>query len=519
MVDVLVDAAPAHLGALSYRLPGGVSVMAGQAVTVPFGKRSSHGMVIGPGDPQKASRQVTEVWGTRLHPVDLDVLEALAPRYLTTAQVLARRSAPKEGKGEQPLDAGAVSLCVPEVAVASVADRYLLRSPLTSPAHLAATAAARLAADKPSGQVLVVCPTRVLATAVTAAFSSGAAMLDTPGAWSGFVAGSVPIGVGTRTAALWSPANLVGFVIVEEDHPGHKEAREPRTNARDLVVARARARGVPVCLTGSTPTSSGLGAGVKVVRGGPASDMPAVTLRAASGRVLPSAALVAVKRAVAQGKNVAVVAPSLRVRHRCGNCRNQLEAPTANGPTARCVRCGSDDVVTAGWDAARLASLINDDRVEVVAPGRRPRKAPDLVVVPSADVRLSSFSPEGDVLRRVVAPLEWLRPGGSAVVIANDIDYPVLQALAAGDQRAAARQVWNRARKDSLPPFGRLVEVNVARKTAPATASLPGQVFGPRKESDGEWVVLVRCADGDLPAVAAWLTRLRKSSRVRVSVQ
>jgi hypothetical protein len=94
----------------------------------------------------------------------------------------------------------------------------------------------------------------------------------------------------------------------------------------------------------------------------------------------------------------------------------------------------------------------------------------------------------------------------------------VVAALVGGDQRAAARVVWDEVRAERLPPFGRLVEVSLRRANAPSTVGWPGRVFGPRSVGDGEWRLLVRCDDADLPAVAAAVQRAARSAKVRVTV-
>lgn len=521
VADVLVDGAPAYMGALSYLVPDDFEVVPGTAVEVPFGTRRAHGLVLGPGNPAKATRALTRVWGTRLHPADVAVMHTLAGRYLCTVSALARRAAPTDGKGATPLNAGAVQLAIAPVAIASAPDRYLLRPPLTDPAHLAATAAAALAQE---GQVLVLCPTRHLAKAVARCFSSGAAVLDDPGAWAGFVAGTVGVGVGTRAAALWSPASLAALVVAEEDHPGHVEARQPRTNARDVAVARARSRGVPVCLTGASPSGAGLGAGVKVVRGGESSDLPPLRVVPASGRTIPAAAQVAVAKMLAAGGTVAVACPVTAARARCSQCRTlcpgadalvgDTDAPVS-APTA-CGRCGDPRVQVVGWDPPRVMRRLG--AVDAIAPGKTARQPADLVVVLAADAARPGLEPEATLLRRIMHAAAWCKADGRILAVANDPATPTLVALAAGDQRGAARGVWERARADKLPPYGRVVEVNVACARPPAVGSWPGKVFGPRATAAGEWQMLVRCADDELSALAKALDRLRQRAKVRITV-
>jgi hypothetical protein len=522
-VDVLVDGAPARLGSLSYRVPAALDVSVGDAVEVPFGKRpAASGLVVGPGDPLKATRDVVRVWGQRIHPGDLAVAASIAERHMSNLAAVASRLAPRDGKGDAAVDAGECALAPGAVVDVGdmVANKYLLRSPSTSASRLAAGAAARLAAD---GQVLVLCPTRALAKAVAASFTSGAALLDEPGAWSGFRSGTVTVGVGTRTAALWSPQVLAGIVVVEEDHPGHVEARLPYTNARDVAVARARARGVPVTLTGMCPTGAGLGAGVKAVAVGEALTLTVVP---ASGRALPGRALAAVATALRVGRDVVVVAPARAARRACGTCRvtrpcTVCDQPgCAHGGTAACERCGSVEVRRVGWDPVRVAAALPAG-VKVVAPGETLKGRCDLLVVLDADgpARRPGLEPDAAVGRALLhAAQTHLGPGGELLAVADDVEHPALVAL--GESSVAlAKLVWAGAKSALLPPFGRLVSVQVAAPKPPPVTGWPGQVLGPRAGArPGEWEILVRCSDVDLDALRPHLARLIRRCKVRITI-
>jgi primosomal protein N' len=507
--DVVVDGAPAHLGALSYLYTGSCVPRRGDAVEVPFGRRTAHGVVLGPGDPARATKEITKVWGSRIHPADLDVADRVAVSHFSSVVSFAARFAPRNGKGDDAIDAGPVLLQTELELPETVENRYLLRAPSLDPASLAAAAAHRLTTTHP-GQVLVLCPTRALASAVVAAFDSGAALLDAPGAWAGFRAGTVRVGVGTRAAALWSPHTLAGVIVAEEEHPGHIEARQPHTNARDIAAARAHARGVPLVLTGLCPTGSGLGAKVKAAAVG---EFPKVKVIADEMRTIPAAALAAAAASLRAGRAVTVIAPLENAQLRCVNCK-VVRVPEQT----RCPRCSESSAKLSGWDPPKVATVFPPG-VRVLAPQEMLRTHVDLLIVLDADraSRRPGLEPEAALARTVLTAASMLAPGGELLLAASDPSNPALEAMRRG-HLALAKVLWARARSAKLPPFGRLVKILVARKTAPSLQRWPGEVFGPRSVGEGEWEILVRIPEPDLCSLEPFINRLRRSGKLRLTV-
>jgi primosomal protein N' (replication factor Y) len=77
-------------------------------------------------------------------------------------------------------------------------------------------------------------------------------------AWLRARAGAAPVVVGTRSAAFLPLPNL-GLVIVDEEHDASfKQQDGLRYSARDLVIVRARALGIPVILGSATPSLESL---------------------------------------------------------------------------------------------------------------------------------------------------------------------------------------------------------------------------------------------------------------------
>jgi len=72
--------------------------------------------------------------------------------------------------------------------------------------------------------------------------------------WQKIHEGKARIVIGVRSA-IFAPVNNLGLIVVDEEHERtYKQEEEPRYNARDVAVARARIEGVPVVLGSATPS-------------------------------------------------------------------------------------------------------------------------------------------------------------------------------------------------------------------------------------------------------------------------
>lgn len=533
--NVLVDGS-ARLGALSYLVPNEMVVLPGDAVHVPFGKREAYGVVLGEGDRTKATREIIKVFKRRIHPADIETAREIARRHLCSLETLVPRFAPRTAKGAEALPAGPVKLLDGVTEFEQSGKDSLRRlawcSPSVDRVRFAAVEAARLAEF---GQVLVLCPTKELVSRVLAQFESGAARLDASaerGAWAGFVEGVVPVGVGTRAAAWFSPENLSGVVVLDCEHPGHIEAVQPHTHARDVAIERSRAHDVPLTLISTVCDPAALQKGVKVlhVGGRLTSSLLIDRTDTPNGqKLVPTAVQLDVRKALAHG-TVCVVAPS-RCRLACSNCRTTVVCPEGHHPTActcdlgPCKRCSGTGHVPSGWDAVRLATAFaaypNSKNLFCVSPDQlHTVKGAVLTVVLDADApaKTATLQPELAQLRLLVEASGTLASDGTLLVVTQDGQQPLLRKWAASDRTGVARVLWGSAKSSSLPPFGRLVLVRVARPTSPSVAAWPGRVHGPRQVQPGEWEILVRCSDEELPQLSKPLERLRRSAKVRITV-
>lgn len=530
-VDVLVDDS-GRLGPLSYLVTGDVVVAPGDAVTVPFGRAERHGLVLGPStNPEKASRAVLCRLGQRVDPRDMKLAFDLALRHFATHAQVAARLSPNSGRNSAPIECGAVVLApskstlelpVPEK---NWTHRIYLRPPLVDPARLAALEAARLSED---GQVLVLCPTVKLLERVLAEFSSGAARLDSrarAGSWNGWRSGGVRVGIGTRTAALYSAERLAGIVVVEEEHPGHVESTLPYTNARDVARRRAAVHGCALSLVSAAPSALGL-AGNKVVAFENGFKLwPKVQIVDRSD-LHPSMRNVPprVRQAVAKAKHpivtVAENRPARRVCSRCGDLRpcSACTGYCSHRELSACQRCGSLGVRWIGWDAARLKATI---------PEATPMTLTELAALPPEDrmVLFLNIDPlltgHGfDTLHAaasVLARAAEAAGDGTLVLVTTAPEHPVLIAARNRDLLPVAQAVWEDAKTAGLPPFGHLVHVRLGWKNPPRTDDWSGRVLGPRRRGN-EWEVLVVASNSDLDDLRVKLEGVRRRGKVRISI-
>lgn len=530
-VDVLVDDS-GRLGPLSYLVPPGVTLAPGDAVTVPFGKSERHGLVLGvSGDPSHATREVVRRLGERVSAADMSLISAVAELNFASLAQVSTRLSPSSGRNSAPIDTGDVRLSASTdrwtlpVPPKNWKVRTYLRPPLISPSRVAALEALRLAG---SGQVLILCPTVRLVDAVLSEFESGAARLDSrcrAGAWNGWRSGSVRVAVGTRAAAFYSAQQLAGIVVVEEQHPGHQESSLPYTHARDVARLRATAHDCALTFISATPSASAM-AGSKVLTfDGAQAFWPKVeivdrTVIHPSMRQVPPAA----RRHLGGRLPVVVVAetsPSRRLCVRCSEVRPCSCGSVCTHPVADpCIRCGAMAVRWVGWSAERIRATLPEAQALTLGELAGLEQADRVVVFLNADPIVTA--PGFDALSRAGATLlsaaEAAGPRGRLVVVTSTPEHAVFASLRKLDWLPIAKQVWDLAKSEGLPPFGRLVTVRMNWSKPPRVSAWPGRVRGPRRR-DGEWEVLVQVDDTQFATLRPLLEKIRSRGKVRISVQ
>lgn len=524
-------------GALSYLVPSNLTVTPGDAVEVPYGKKQLHGVVIGPGDPKMATREIIQVHGKRVSQEDLEIAKILADMHFSDLATIASRLSPRNGRGAQPLDAGVVSLKEEEVTLPTVDEevtrRLYLKAPLVSSALLAATEAKRLSLK---GQVLILCPSVESLEKVLKLFKTGAARLDVKapmGAWKGFAEGTLKVGVGTRSAALYSGDDLKSIIVIDEDHPGHFEATQPYTNARDIANLRTSKANIDLTLITSNPTTSAVGSNVKVIPiGNPSTSWPKMQIVnrddfAPTERMLPPNVVNLTNKAVKENTPVFVLAQTQKASRRCKKCSVLRPCQECSSSLCKhqevtpCVSCGETKTMILGWDKEKVQNVFKTRATVVtISELNEIENEKALVIIFDIDAALNSpsLTPEALPQHIIMSSAKAAGTKGQLVVLTRQKDNLLLQNLCVKrNQVEAARRNWEAAKAMNLPPFGKLITIKVGRVKAPNVSNLPGQVHGPRKTGDG-WEILVRCGEKDMKKLSYEIDKIRRPGKTRVTV-
>lgn len=530
-VEVLCDDA-GRLGTLSYVLPDGMVCCVGDAVRVPFGSRERYGMVVGAGNAALATKPVLECFGPRAGEAEIALASSIAQEQLTSFLAVAPRLAPRTKRGNTPLDAGPVYLIAgPTAAVcgydepeADTPRRILAAAPGVSLVRLAAIEAERLATTH---QVLILCPTKQLVAATLAEFSSGAARMDetpkgdAPSPWRGFVDGTVRVAVATRTAALWSAAAPPAVIVLDEEHPGHIEAAQPYTHARDIAVRRTALAGTPLSLLTHRPSLHALAARARLIQVGTDLHWPQVRVVRRGPlppleRLAPPQALAAVADARRAKQAAFVLVPHTATRYRCVACKLQHEAPAAS-----CTRCPGE-VRAHGFGPDRVATLFPKATPVTFAELRTLRSRPGSTVV-CFDVDLlagaADMEPEYTLATALLAAARVAGSGGTVVcIVQNDTPVAVRDLLQRHDMRRHCKRVWNLAREANVPPFVKMVTLRYKRATPPRVPAVQGvRVLGPQRVGD-EYEVRLLAPSADIALLEPYVARARRGGKVRLTV-
>jgi primosomal protein N' len=532
-VHVLVDQAE-RLGELSYICEAPVQI--GDAVEVPFGSRVKRGIVTGVGDQEKATRSVLRVYGQRSSPSLVRIARSVASSNLCDFTTVVKRLGPTTKRGNPPLDSGPVLVrdgttfddIGRDSTDSAIPRRIVAVAPSVSQTRLAALEAQELSSG---GQVLVLCPTKEMVTQVLAEFESGAGRLDRvpkgddPSAWAGLLAGTVQIGVGTRAAALWAVKALAGIVVVDEDHPGHREMSMPYTSARDVAAKRTRVEDANLVLLSSNPSPSGLGSDVKLSVVGATWPETVVLSRSSRRRYLPELPRglpALLEEARARSADILIVAGGVKSKRRCLACKAVWKCEECGSGSCvhtaeACPTCGSEDTLITGWDVAKTSRVSGETAASPSA--LRGHKSCDLVVLFDVDpwLGVAELVPGRAAADLILEAGRKVRRGGRLVLVTCEPHDELLELLVKGDLRGISKRTWTAAKNGGLPPFGRQVTLSGTGRP-PNTLGWPGRVLGPRTIENGSWEIVILCRSGQLAELSPVLARLRRRGRTRVTV-
>ncbi len=533
LVSVLVDDV-IRLGPLTYSVPSGTSCSAGDAVSVPFGKNVKHGLVIGPGVPCKGTiKSILKVHGSRVNPLDLAAAEIISKAHYCTFAQVAQRVSPRSNRNSEPLSAGELVLVAAETDALPVCEtnwreRVVLKAPLSGSARLAALEAARV---QNRGQILIICPTVQMVEKVLSQFVSGAARLDSKaraGAWNGWRAGTVTVGIGTRTAGLYSALLLEGIIVVDEEHPGHREASVPYTHSRQIAKTRAELHKCSLTFIASAPSCQAL-QGTKILSVSKCHKLWPNIVTVDRTQLHPSLThnppLVEKIMKDTSLTNY-IMADNHDSKRLCARCKTSAPCQTCDKKYCEhprespCPMCQSKGFVWVGWGEDRIKHIYKKHKViklkDVDTIGTKSVR----LIVPNFEniVKTSGLGVRQNSLSNLMRIVGAAGKTGEVIIMHSGSTDPLLETIRKRDTIPYIRNMWMDAREEGLPPFGVVVTVKTGRKTAPDTSTWPGTVYGPRKTLDG-WDIMVHVRNEDCDDLEKVLLSFKKSGKTRIIVE
>ncbi len=389
---------------------------------------------------------------------------------------------------------------------------------------------------------------------------AGVGVALAPDEWARAAGGSTV--VGTRSAAWMPMPDLAAVVVIDEHDERLKEERTPAWHARDVVVERARRRGVPVVLTSAVPSLEALRAGplLRRDRSIERDDWPIVDVLdrrdedpAKAGifgerlrdHIDGERRVVCVLNRTGRARLLACASCGELVRSEDGVSIMRLEGDELVSPDGAerrpvvCTNCGSTSLKTlrVGVERAReeLEALLGEPVDEVTAQSEsRPERRvaigteavlhrvdrADVVVFLDLDQELLAVrqraSEQALALVAQAARLVGGRGhGGRIVVQTRQPDHEVIAAATRGDPSLVAVAERDRRRPLRLPPYGGQVAVSGAggAELIEAFGVVDGvQVRGPL---DDRWLLR---ADALEPILDRLAEIPRPAARVRVEV-
>ncbi|MEM9201760.1 MAG: hypothetical protein AAGC53_08870 [Actinomycetota bacterium] len=336
---------------------------------------------------------------------------------------------------------------------------------------------------------------------------AGVTVALAPDEWARAAGGATV--VGTRSAAWMPMPSFSAAVVIDEHDERLKEERTPAWNARDVVIERARRRGVPLVMTSAVPSLEALRAGplLRRDRSVERGDWPTVDVidrrdedPAKAGifaerlreRIDGDRRVVCVLNRTGRARLLACASCGELVRTEDGVSVMRLEGDELVSPDGSerrpviCTSCGSTALKTlrVGVERAReeLEALLGEPVDEVTAqsdarPERRVAIGTEAVLhrVDRADVvvfldldqellavRQRAAEQAMGMVAQAARLVGGRGNGGRLVVQTRLPDHEVIDAARRGDPSIVAVAERDRRRPLRLPPYGAQVAISGA---------------------------------------------------------
>jgi len=284
-VEILLPTAAPH--GFDYRVPEGMTLKAGDIVSVPFGRGESLGVVWGEGKAELAAHKIKPVSAqhTQFPPlcdamrqfIDWAAWYNCAPKGAMLKMALPIADIDKEGRTrvETSVDTANIKLAhlseAQKKAAAALEDKIgkgfsvTLLDGVTGSGKTEVYFDAIAHALKSENQILVLLPEIALSIQWLERFwqrfgftpivwNSSITSAKKRSSWQAIAKGEARVVVGARSA-LFLPYKKLALIVVDEEHDqSYKQEDGVIYHARDMAVARARFEQLPLVLVSATPS-------------------------------------------------------------------------------------------------------------------------------------------------------------------------------------------------------------------------------------------------------------------------
>lgn len=332
--------------------------------------------------------------------------------------------------------------------------------------------------------------------------------------------------------AVFAPHFRVGTIIIHQEHdPSLKDQRSPYYDARVVAAMRADASGSSLILASGAPSIETVHMTLEwnLEQGSATAGRtawPQVELVEPARRRLPERIIGAIIQAYTQGQRVMILLPRVRSTGSGPgpeDLKSYLSRVVPNARITRADRPGLDEASGA------LQEALQGDVVIATEAALAEVERPAVATAVALGVDGLFQRPQGRAAEDAFQTLWGLgslvtgrSPRGRMLIETRNRDHHVLQAIVRGEYAHFAARELAARREAEVPPFKKLIRVQVDGRPTPAlmerVKSLPGtRVLGPSEGGGLGWQMLLKISS--LEAMLDPLKEIASSSEQGVLVE
>lgn len=493
---------------LTYTIPEGIKVDIGYCVLVPFGKKEIVGLVtaINVPAPKYESKSIIKSLYKSSSKELIECAESIAKSHFTGAQNVYRRLFNGDSEvSTQEDELEYADFTIPkEISIADTVESNYVA--LIKPPQIEFNSAVlweiSRQLDLGIDRILIICPTNKMVESLYKNFRSGVCILKKPSqkdhGYFEFLFGKKQVAITTRVGALWCGNIKASLILVDSNHPGHKEMNQPYTHAYEALRKRAELTNSNFSTISSIPPVFTIEKGTKVIELTSNSKWPEskVIYRsdfAPGERDIPESIQFLLREDSGFKQKTLIVASNTPTRILCNKCKSirNVGNNLKMAYEIPCEVCGTKGGFRVGLDVPTCEKIFKDlidaNKVEITgAEGLEESKESRMVVLLDTDWAIKDKSMSGDsiISQLLLRGLSSVGKNGKLVVVTKNRDRIFTDIL---DQHLIKEQVkksWHKAKDNNLSPFALIIKIS-SSKNPPVLPKDGGMQYGPRKTKNG----------------------------------